>query len=336
MASTVKRTVRSAGVDTVRLMGIVAVVAGHVWFDRPAQLLLYTWHVPIFFVLTGYFWTPRRPLAEEVRKRFTTLAVPYLAWLVLLSVPFVPSLILDGASPQDLFGILLGGSYVGRPYSAFWFVSALFFTAVVFRMLQRLPFAVQVAVAVALLLFSYLAPDVMRAVPLGIGTGLGSLVFVVAGIGLRRVRTRIVAPALVGAGSLVIAAVLVLLGLSAPLDLKQADFGTPLVSVVVAIMISAGLILVAERCVPALGAGIGTAIIALASCGLMVILSHAGILWLLRMREDGNTLYFLAALLIPWVVAVLIRRTRLAPFLLGVPATSSASIRRPPRPGRPH
>lgn len=321
LTETVRSATRSAGVDAVRVLGIVAVVAGHVWTDRTAQLLLYTWHVPVFFFLTGYFWKTRRPLGEEIRKRFSTLVLPYLSWLLLISLAFVPLMVL-GSQPTPLFDylrILLGGSYLGRPYSAFWFVSALFFTAVALRLLQRPPFAAQAGIAVALLAAASLLPDLFRAIPLGIGTGLGSLVFVVAGAALRRLRTRITAPVLLGSALLVASAAAVAFGWSAPLDLKQADFGTPVLSVAVAIAISSGLILLAEHWVPRLGAAAGRGIIAVAGCGLMVILSHAAVLWVLRMHDEGSAPYFLAALLVPWGAALLVRRTALAPLLIGAP-----------------
>ena len=74
---------RSAAIDSLRLLGIVAVVAGHVWSNELARDLLYTWHVPLFFVLSGYLWARDRSMALEVPNRWGTIGLPYTAWLSL-------------------------------------------------------------------------------------------------------------------------------------------------------------------------------------------------------------------------------------------------------------
>ena len=47
---------RVTSLDLLRVLGIVAVVATHAFYMTPARrLLLFTWQVPLFFVLSGYF-----------------------------------------------------------------------------------------------------------------------------------------------------------------------------------------------------------------------------------------------------------------------------------------
>jgi hypothetical protein len=38
---------RDDGIDLVRLIGIGAIVAGHVWSGEVVERVLYTWHLPL-------------------------------------------------------------------------------------------------------------------------------------------------------------------------------------------------------------------------------------------------------------------------------------------------
>ncbi|PJJ61751.1 acyltransferase family protein [Compostimonas suwonensis] len=312
--TTVGTGIRFASIDAVRLLGITAVVAAHVWTQPLSHELFYTWHVPLFFVLTGYLWKPGRTVLAETRKRASTLLVPYATWLVIIGTAF-----LWGAFSWATAGqLLLGGAHVGRPFSAFWFVTALFFGAVVMRLLERTPWSVQWGVAGVALLVAYLAPQEVAAVPLSAGVGVASLVFILAGSALRRHRDRIVRPATTGIVLIALSAVVIATGVSAPLDLKPADFGTPLLSPLVAVAISTGLVLVAERLVPLFGRTADRAIILLASCGLLVVLTHPVVLWVLGTPPTGSRLAFMLALGIPFAVGLLLRFTPLSWLTTGV------------------
>ena len=69
------------------MFSIAAVVLGHAYGPRiEGTQFLEIWRMPLFFFLTGYFWTSGRTLASELRSRWTTLGIPYLLWAVLMSV----------------------------------------------------------------------------------------------------------------------------------------------------------------------------------------------------------------------------------------------------------
>ncbi|VTS35178.1 Uncharacterised protein [Gordonia terrae] len=101
------------------------------------------------------------------------------------------------------------------------------------------------------------------------------------------------------------------------MDMKQADFGTPALSVIVAAAISGGLILVAESTVHWTGQKSDWTT-RLAAAGFMVVLTHAAVLWLLRTPSTGSWADFGAALLLPWTAALTLALTAMSPYLLGV------------------
>jgi acyltransferase len=314
---------RSAGTDVVRVLGVVAVVAGHVWTNQFTVATLYPWHVPVFFFLTGWFWKPGRPLHAELHGRWRTLIRPYLGWFVVIGLAWFPWAIASDATrePLDLVRPFLGGQYVGRPYSAFWFVTALAVAAVVLRFLERWPAWVRWVVVFVAVSVATVAPGVVRLPPESAGTAIAALVFVLAGTVARRWLPRIGRPALVGVLCLAAGATAVALG-SQPLDLKRADFGTPLLSVVTAIVLCSGLVLVGLALDRVVHGRSATVVSRLASVGITVVLLHAAVIWATEPVLPAP-LVFVAATVVPWTVALLLDRTRLAPWATGrtLPAT---------------
>ncbi|MCI4658249.1 acyltransferase family protein [Cryobacterium sp. ZS14-85] len=323
-------TSRSAAIDALRVVGTIAIVAGHTWDIPLVRASIYSWHVPIFFFLTGYLWRARvRTPGAEAKNRARTLLLPYAAWLALITL-LALALGLAG-QPQGLDlralqPILLGGHYVGKPFSAFWFVTALFVVAVALRILERGPRWLPWASAVVLLTVAYSTHGALAAIPEAIGTGLACLVFVMAGIVFRRSRDRFSRPVITGVVLLVVCAILIATGFSSLVDLKAADFGTPVLSVATAIAISIALLLLAEVLVPKLSQRIQAGLTQLAQVSLMVVLTHSAVLWLMRTPPFGSTvppfgltITFLVALLAPWAAALVLARTPLSPILIGIP-----------------
>jgi len=278
---------------------------------------VYSWHVPLFFFLTGYFWRDGRSLRDEWVARRNTLVWPYMAWLVLIGIAYVVWLVLTGAvTVRGLGALVVGGAYLGRPFSAFWFISALLVVTLLLRLSQSLPAWVPWTVASAGLVAAYVAPDVVSAVPLSAGVAVPCLLFVLTGRAARRSRVRSRSRLLLGMALVLGGAVAVTLG-TGTLDLKQADFGPTPLTVVVAIAISWGLVLIGEDIGSRLPAGVSWPT-TLAVGGTGVILTHAAVLWLLSTPPEGRSLDFVLATALPWLVALGAQRTPLAKPLLGV------------------
>ncbi len=306
---------RDASVDAVRILAIVAVVTGHVWFEPAVNLSTYTWHVPVFFVLSGYVASTRAAglaaLAGFLRRRTRALLVPYAAWLGILAVVL--------GALDDPLRLLAGGTYTPRGFTAFWFVTAFFVAVVAADAIERMPLAGQWAVAFALLTAGYLTSSVIAMVPLDAGVGLACLVFIVAGRTLRVIRHRIERPVVTGTVMLAAAVALIVSGASAPLDLKKGDFGTPVVSVLTAILVSWALILVARPALARLPERAGRVVSVVALGGFVVVLTHGAVLALMRGLEVEAWVVFALALVVPWALATVLLYAPLAPVLTGVP-----------------
>lgn len=320
---------RSGAIDAVRVIGVAAVVAGHSLAIPAVRPLVYSWHVPLFFFLAGYFWSADRPVVVELRARTRTLARPYAAWWILIALVFVPlDATRESTTAIRLLGPFVNGELSAMPYTTFWFVSALFATVMLLRILWMLPRAIVWAVAIAGSICGTLFGDVLAQTPLAIGSALPCLIFLMLGTLARPLRARITRPGVVGVVLLIISTVLVASKISAPLDIKQGNYGTPVVSVLTAVAISFGLVLVAESLFARVAASrhsvldwwLNAGATRLAYAGLAVVLMHPLVLWLmLRFAPPvPNWLVFVVTLIVPWVIGVAVLRTSASPWLTGV------------------
>jgi acyltransferase len=325
-----RRGVRSGAIDSVRVLGIVAVVAGHTLGWPGVRPMLYSWHVPLFFFLTGYFWSARRPLRQELSARTRTLVRPFIAWFLLIAVPF---LLLDPTLEAGTWPRLLGPLFDGRnsamPYTTFWFVAVLFSSIAVLRCLWLLPQPMIWCLAIAAAVMSYAFGAQLARTPLSIATAVACAILLMLGVLARRVRPHIQRPGAVGLSLLIVSALCIGTRVSAPMDVKQGDFGTPVISTVVAVSISFGLVLVAETLFEHLPSAANRIATNLSFAGFMVILTHPLILWLmLRFGPPVHPLLlFIVCLAVPWAAALAVLRTPVSPWLTGINGSEVRRLR---------
>ncbi|WP_413543320.1 acyltransferase family protein [Citricoccus nitrophenolicus] len=318
--------------DVLRIVSIVAVVAGHSYGPRLAGgEYLEIWRMPLFFFLTGYFWTRGRPFGHDLQGRWRTLAVPYLIWAVMMSVA---AWAWTRDTPEEFWPLMANGWYGGSdqtpPWWAFWFISVLFFVTLLRRILERFPVLVAWGVAVLGLALSMLPDGMIGRTPLGVGLALPCLFFVLAGelfrysIQPRITRNR----ALIGAGCVALGLLTVALGVE-PLNIKFSGFGHFLLTPVVGAVTAAGFVLIFSTVVDRLVRGAARPVNALVRTGTVVVLFHG---WLLQTLVDLGILAdgakFALTVLISWAVGLAINATPLSPWLSGAPAPEWWTCRR--------
>jgi acyltransferase len=298
---------RSVAIDAVRVVGIVAIVAGHVGSGGIMRPLVYTWHVPLFFLLVGYFWSADRTFSAEIRNRFRSIVLPALFWgLTILGLYTILRMTVPSVQ-DDLLPM--------PAYLAYWFVPVLFLVCILLRLLCRLPSWVPWMVAVSGMAVATVAGSILAESPGFIGLVLPSLFFVIVGRTIRKHRRRL--SLLHGIGLLVLAAGLISFGVSGPLDMKAGDMGTPILSVLVAVMISVALIVISEAILAGVPLSVSPLISQLAVSGWAVVLGHAAVIYAMRPFSVPHGVTFLVALTVPWAIAMVALRTRFAMLVTG-------------------
>ena len=166
------QAIRVQWIDATRGLAVLLVVFGHAAGGvidsagpgalgglRTLLVALYTFHMPLFFVLSGLFFEQRAAVGARlfVAGLIPSIVYPYFLWsIVQVSVIFALGALVNHPPGQYLATIL---SLAWQPVAQFWFLHALFliqFVALVaFRVGGR---ALFMAVALALKLFVMFVP----------------------------------------------------------------------------------------------------------------------------------------------------------------------------------
>ena len=152
---------RDQSLDIARGFGILLVVLGHVldgliasgFFPVYAQwpsltvYVIYLFHMPLFFVISGYLASGRhRPAGVTIKRLIPTIVYPYFLWSVLEGLMLI--YLTRYTNNHVSFSILYRIPWV--PIVPYWFLYALFCCHLLYLVVRRFPHRVQLAIAVAL------------------------------------------------------------------------------------------------------------------------------------------------------------------------------------------
>ena len=131
MSTTINNKSRLQWADAARGFAILLVLIGHSCPPDAFNVLIYAFHMPLFFLLSGIFLVLDKPLKPILYKRIRTILVPFFVYNIVLLfsdwriVAFSPNY----HTPIDIQSRLLGtltGWRGGIFSSSLWFLPALF------------------------------------------------------------------------------------------------------------------------------------------------------------------------------------------------------------------
>lgn len=82
-----KSSARIEWVDLCKAVGICLVVIGHFLTRSEAKTIIYSFHVPFFFVLSGFVFNEKQHASIFLKKKLNTLILPYIIY-VFFSLPY--------------------------------------------------------------------------------------------------------------------------------------------------------------------------------------------------------------------------------------------------------
>lgn len=71
-------------VDTAKGISIILVIIGHANFQEPIRAIIYSFHMPLFFFLSGLFINKESNFSSFVVKRIKGLIIPYIFYNIVL------------------------------------------------------------------------------------------------------------------------------------------------------------------------------------------------------------------------------------------------------------
>ena len=108
--------------DYVRGMAILLVVLGHMYnVEDPIRILIYSFHMPLFFIISGFFAKNDIGLLELIKKKFKVLMIPYFAFGgVIMLIMYATN------GFDEEFAIYIRHFITGVGRDALWFLVCLF------------------------------------------------------------------------------------------------------------------------------------------------------------------------------------------------------------------
>lgn len=240
-------------VDVLKGIAIMLVVTGHSAVECGLNhwaYFIYSFHMPLFFLLSGFLFTPR-PEKEYLRKSARRLLLPFAAFVLLMAVPFFASWIIHldtvGAAGviKPLKIMLLGGVMATAGwYTVVWFVTVLWLSTNLFNFIasRKLSLLLIVPLLLTGYLATYLTPDIpfhITIVPMA--TAYIWLGFII-GQNIERLREYKRVGWIIG----VLAIILTMWKASElRIDMKHLDYGIPVISLALSIILSATFAMIA-------------------------------------------------------------------------------------------
>lgn len=179
---------RDSTFDVMKGIGIIAMIIGHLQIPHLLRDFIFSFHMPMFFLIGGYFYKPQS-IKDIIHKSSIRLLKPYiitgvLTFLIYFLVGDIDTAIFRGS------GILFGNN--GSPEAIFqtprcgavWFLLALFWCRIMFNYLYTktrfwLILTIVLSIAATCLGYYIINP------PLGIVIGMSSLIFFSIGKALK-------------------------------------------------------------------------------------------------------------------------------------------------------
>ena len=116
---------RVAWADMAKGYGILAIMVSHVWTGHTLSLWLFTFHVPLFFFLSGFLFRGGKPFGVFLKGKLRRMVVPYFA----LALPIVAAEAAMSGKRADFwqrFASLAGQVVLQRRLWPIWFLACLF------------------------------------------------------------------------------------------------------------------------------------------------------------------------------------------------------------------
>lgn len=131
-------TSRNRTIDVARGLGILLVVLGHnplVWKDSgESYRIIFSFHMPLFFFLSGIFFNPKKGFLETIREKADGLLKPYI--VILLSLGLLGAIAKKQALADYMVGVILAtGGTIG--WTPLWFLPHLFMVILLSWVLTR-------------------------------------------------------------------------------------------------------------------------------------------------------------------------------------------------------
>lgn len=129
-------------INTLKSIGIISVVLGHI--ASPIGAFIFSWHMPLFFIMAGFFIKVDIPIKKFILKDFHRLMIPYFLFSFIgLGIDIIKRVVLHREELNyfnEIKGILYDMDMNGLIHHygfVLWFLPTLFFARIMIVFLQQ-------------------------------------------------------------------------------------------------------------------------------------------------------------------------------------------------------
>ena len=169
-------------IDVARGFSMICIVCGHMNNPRINQFV-FTFHVPLFFLISGYFFKENEKWDIFLKKKCKTLLIPYYLSCIVLAVSSAVfnELSYGGNDTKQLIIDWVKAALYGAGHSravpvdwkfigALWFLWATFWGLVILKLLYKLRWQIKIGILLILVIVCVLSAEKLW-LPLSIQTG---------------------------------------------------------------------------------------------------------------------------------------------------------------------
>jgi fucose 4-O-acetylase-like acetyltransferase len=114
-------------VDTLKGIGIVLVVIGHIYSGFISKFI-FLFHMPLFFFISGFLFKKKESQMSYFKSKVWQLLVPYSIYLIIFYLAFTDFPNTQSELIKYIVKPIFGGRALINETGVFWFVTCLFFT----------------------------------------------------------------------------------------------------------------------------------------------------------------------------------------------------------------
>lgn len=129
--------------DMAKGIGILAVLVGHMGLIK-ANKFIYSFHMPLFFLISGYFLSDKLSVEEMARKKAKQLLIPYVFTCICILILSIATDLYHNCEVVYNFTLWAYASFYGsgaeylepfwiKAIGAIWFLLAMFFAVLIVR-----------------------------------------------------------------------------------------------------------------------------------------------------------------------------------------------------------
>ncbi len=128
---------RIAWIDMAKGYGMLAVIIAHIVYRGPLHDWIYTFHMPVYFFLSGYVFSNKDKFDVFVKKKARSLLVPYFS----LGIPMVVFTFLlklyQNSFTVNFAKELVKNFIIQKRQWTLWYIACLFFLNIIFYLITK-------------------------------------------------------------------------------------------------------------------------------------------------------------------------------------------------------